>query len=94
MRIYYLLYPFAALGYDTVNLVALSMRGAGSLDSQSLLKALDNTKDFKGATGSISYQSGLKVPLKSVSIVHMKDGKATLSAEWIPEKIPTPVTTK
>ncbi len=86
--------PFAALGYDTVNLVALTMRGTGSLDSQSLLKALDNTKDFKGATGSISYQSGLKVPLKSVSIVHIKDGKATLSAEWIPEKIPTPVTTK
>jgi branched-chain amino acid transport system substrate-binding protein len=86
--------PFAALGYDTVNLVVLTMRGAGSLDSQSLLKVLDNTKDFKGATGSISYQSGLKVPLKSVSIVHIKDGEATLATEWIPEKIPAPVTAK
>ncbi len=86
--------PFAALGYDTVNLVVSAMRRAKSLDSQSLLKALDNTKNFKGATGNISYQSGHKVPLKSVSIVHIKDSKATLAAEWTPEKIPAPVTTK
>ncbi len=86
--------PFSALGYDAVDLVVSTMRRAKSLDSQSLLKALDNIKDFKGATGNISYQSGLKVPLKSVSIVHIKDGKATLATEWIPKKIPAPVPEK
>ncbi len=86
--------PFSALGYDTVNLVVSTMREAKSLDSKLLLKALDNIKDFNGATGNISYQSGRNVPLKSVSIVHIKDGKASLATEWIPEKIPAPVPAK
>lgn len=82
--------PFAALAYDAVNLVASAMRRAGSVDPQALLEALNDTKDFQGATGSISYQNGERVPLKSVSLVHIDNGKAFLAAKWMPESIPEP----
>ena len=45
---------FAALGYDAANLLITTMNKAKSSSPQAVLKALENTKNFTGVTGSIS----------------------------------------
>ncbi len=82
--------PFAALGYDAAKLAINTIQKAGTTDAEALLKTLNNTNGFKGATGSISYRGGSRVPLKSASIVQIKDGRSSLAAEMTPDKFPAP----
>jgi branched-chain amino acid transport system substrate-binding protein len=81
---------FAALGYDTVYLLVDSIKRAGSMDSKALLSAIGSTKDFPGITGAITYVDGSHVPQKGVTLIAVKDGKFTLGAEVVPEKVPAP----
>ena len=81
---------FAALGYDSVYLLADAIKRAGSTDAQAVKKALEETKDFKGITGSITFSSGQHVPQKGVTLIDIKDNKFTLGAEVVPEKVPAP----
>ncbi len=82
--------PFAALGYDAASLAINTIQKADTTDIEALLKTLNNTNGFNGATGSISYRRGSRVPLKSASIVHIKDGQSSLAVEMTPDKFPTP----
>jgi branched-chain amino acid transport system substrate-binding protein len=81
---------FGALGYDTMYLLADAIRRAGSTEAAALLRAIQDTKDFPGITGKISYPNGSHVPQKGVTVIAIKDGKFTLGAEMVPEKIPAP----
>ena len=81
---------FAALGYDTVYLLVDAIKRAGSMDSAGLLTAIGATKDFPGITGAITFADGAHVPQKGVTIIEVKDGKFTLAAEVVPEKVPAP----
>jgi branched-chain amino acid transport system substrate-binding protein len=81
---------FAALGYDAVYLLADAIKRAGSTDPAAIQKAIGETRDFVGITGSISYTNGEHVPRKDVTIVAVRDGKLTLAAEVMPEKVPAP----
>jgi branched-chain amino acid transport system substrate-binding protein len=81
---------FAALGYDTMRLMADAIGRAGSTDPKAIQKAIQDTKDFRGVTGNISYANGGHVPQKSVTIVAVKGGRFTLGAEIVPEKFPAP----
>ena len=81
---------FAALGYDTMRLMVDAIGRAGSTDPKAIQKAIQNTKDFRGVTGNISYPNGSHVPQKGVTIVAVKGGKFTLGAEIVPEKVPPP----
>ena len=56
---------FAALGYDTVGLIADAITRAGSVDSAKIRDALASTQGFKGITGAISYSNGSRVPDKT-----------------------------
>jgi len=47
-------------------------------------------KDFPGITGAINFSAGSHVPQKGVTIIAIKDGKFTLGAEVVPEKVPAP----
>jgi branched-chain amino acid transport system substrate-binding protein len=78
---------FAALGYDSVYLLADAITRAGSTDAAAIQKALNETKDFKAITGSITF-SDSRVPQKGVTMILVKDGKFTLAAEIVPEKVP------
>ncbi len=80
---------FAALGYDTMYLLADALKRAGSTDAAAIQKALKETKDFPGITGKISFGDS-NVPQKGVTIIAIKDGKFTLGAEVVPEKVPAP----
>ena len=80
---------FAALGYDTMNLIADAITRAGSTDAAAIKKAIEETKDYAGITGSISFGDS-HIPQKGVTIIAVKDGAFTLGAEVVPEKVPAP----
>ena len=81
---------FAGLGYDTVKLLADSIKRAGSADPKAIRTALQATKDLPGVTGSITYQADSRIPQKGVTVILVKDGKFTLAAEVVPQKVPAP----
>jgi branched-chain amino acid transport system substrate-binding protein len=81
---------FAALGYDTMKLIADAISRAKSTDLKAIRDALTATKDFPGITGKLTYLPGSRVPQKGVALILVKDQKLTLAAEVVPGKIPAP----
>lgn len=81
---------FAALGYDGVNMMAAAIERAESLDGGKVRDALAATKGFQGATGTISYQPGQRVPSKSVVLIAVKDQKFTVVKIVVPRTVPKP----
>ena len=81
---------FAALGYDTIYLLADAVKRAGSTDSAAVKAALEGTTNFPGITGSITFGPGSHVPQKGVTIIDVEGGKFTLGAEVVPQKVPAP----
>jgi branched-chain amino acid transport system substrate-binding protein len=81
---------FAGLGYDTVKLLADAIKRAGSTDPKAIRTALQATKDLPGVTGTISYPDDSRIPQKGVTVIRVKDGKFTLAAEVVPQKVPAP----
>jgi len=81
---------FAALGYDTVYLLADAIVRAGSADPAAIRAALAQTSDLPGVTGTITYQPGSQIPQKGVTVIRVQDGQFTLAAELTPAKVPAP----
>ena len=81
---------FAALGYDTVYLLADAIKRAGGTDSAAVKTAIEATKDFPGITGKITFAAGSHVPQKGVTVIDIEGGKFTLGGEVVPEKVPAP----
>jgi branched-chain amino acid transport system substrate-binding protein len=81
---------FAALGYDTVYLMADAIKRAGGTDSAAVKAAIEATKDFPGITGSITFAPGSHVPQKGVTVIDIENGQLTLGGEVVPEKVPAP----
>ena len=81
---------FAALGYDTVYLLADAIKRANGTDSAAVKKALEETKGFQGITGSVTFSADSHVPQKGVTVIAVTGGKFTLGAEVVPEKVPAP----
>jgi branched-chain amino acid transport system substrate-binding protein len=75
---------FAALGYDTMNLIGAALKAAGSSDPKAIRDALAATKDFKAVTGTITYPEGSRKPNKSVTIINVQDGVYAFKAEVTP----------
>ncbi|WP_315118572.1 ABC transporter substrate-binding protein [uncultured Clostridium sp.] len=67
---------FNALGYDLAYFVADALERAGEADREKLKDALASTKDFKGITGSLSIDNNHN-PVKSITILEVKDGEPT-----------------
>lgn len=76
---------FNALGYDLGYFFADSLKRAGEVNSEKLKEALASTKDFKGITGSFSIDENHN-PVKSVTIILMKDGEPTFLKKLDPQK--------
>lgn len=75
---------FAALGYDTVMLLAQAVARAGSTDSDAIRTALADTAGFKGVTGEISYPEGVRIPDKSVDIVRFANRTVSFVEQILP----------
>jgi branched-chain amino acid transport system substrate-binding protein len=65
---------FAALGYDSVKLLADAITRAGSADPVKIKEALEETKDFAGITGTMSIDE-FHNPVKNIVVIEYKDGK-------------------
>jgi branched-chain amino acid transport system substrate-binding protein len=80
---------FAGLGYDTVMLLAETIRRAGSATRPAILAMLP-TSELDGVTGSISYAGDSHIPRKTVSVVRVVGGERQLAAELVPSHVPPP----
>ncbi|QND67468.1 ABC transporter substrate-binding protein [Mesorhizobium loti] len=81
---------FAALGYDSVKLMADAIKRAGAPDPAKIRDALAATSGLDGVTGTITYRPGISVPDKSVSVISVKDGKLVLASEAAPTFVAEP----
>ena len=81
---------FAALGYDTIYLMADAIKRAGGTDSAAVKAAIESTSGFKGITGAITFNAGSHVPQKGVTVIDVEGGQLTLGAEVVPQKVPAP----
>jgi branched-chain amino acid transport system substrate-binding protein len=80
---------FAALGYDTVNLVAKAIRRAKSAAPDKVRDALLQLRAFNGVTGPSSYAGDTFVPVKSVTVVAV-GREAELAMQITPIYVPAP----
>ena len=76
---------FAPLGFDAVGLIVNAIKKAGTTEKDKLREALASTMGYKGVTGEISYTRPSGVPLKSVAIIGVKEGKYSLLETWTPK---------
>lgn len=83
---------FPALGYDAARLLFDAMNRAPDTSPASLRAALEATKDFKGATGTLTYGPAPDghVPNKSVTIMEVRDGVPVLVDTRTPRTVPVP----
>lgn len=81
---------FAALGYDTLGLIADAIKRAGSADPAKIRDAIAATDGFAGITGSITFPKDVRVPAKTVTMIGVKDEKLFLAGEVKPTYIAAP----
>ena len=81
---------FSALGYDAIGMLADAIDRAGSTDPDRVLNALASTQNYKGVTGTISYEKGSRIPKKSVTILEVREGIQKFVTEWMPQSVPSP----
>lgn len=75
---------FNALGYDLAYFLKDGLERAGEANSEKLKDALAQTKDFKGVTGTLSVDEKHN-PVKSVTIIEVKDGEPTFLKKLDPK---------
>ena len=80
---------FAALGYDTVDLVASAIRRADSVSPAAVRDAIRATRHFPGVTGSLSYDAKDGVPTKKVTVVCV-GRRPVVVAQFTPGYVPQP----
>lgn len=76
---------FAALGYDSANLLIKAIESAGSTDGEKLRSALENMKGFQGVSGMLTVDPKTHNPVKSAAILQFKDGKSVFMAKVNPK---------
>jgi branched-chain amino acid transport system substrate-binding protein len=75
---------FAALGYDTMRLIADAIRRAGSSRPAAIRRALAATRGFAMVTGRVSYAPGRRTPIKPVTIIRVRDGRPAFYRAVVP----------
>ncbi len=71
---------FSALGYDAAMIMMEAVETAGSTDSAAVVEALKATS-YNGVTGHIEFDADGN-PVKSISIIQVKDGVDTLYGKF------------
>ena len=68
--------PLAALAYDSIWLLADSLKRSGTAEPAALRDAIAATRDFPGVTGNISFDQS-RDPKKPGIVIRVQDGKFT-----------------
>jgi branched-chain amino acid transport system substrate-binding protein len=79
---------FAGLGGDCIGIIKAAVEAAGSIDPKAISDALANIENLAVVTGTISYKGTDGVPLKTVTIAAVENGKFVLKQQAIPSFIP------
>ncbi len=74
---------FAALGYDTVKILAAAIEKAGTTDYDAVVKALAET-NITSVTGTITYDEN-RNPVKDVAIIKIENGQNRLYTKVNPQ---------
>jgi len=69
---------YAPLAYDGMNLMADAIKRANSTDGKAILKALADTKDFKGLAGTINFAADKTLKESNFIVLQIKNGKFNL----------------
>lgn len=67
---------FAALGYDSMNVVKEAIEAAGSTDADAIISALGES-DFDGVTGAFTFDENGDPSGKEITIIKIVDGELT-----------------
>lgn len=81
---------FAALGYDSVGILAASIEAEESAEPAAVLAALGRLRGYRGVTGEISYEDGDRIPRKSVTVLEVNGGEPQFVEQLMPESVPAP----
>lgn len=73
-----------ALSYDAVKLLAKSIERAGSTKRSAIRDALADTRQFKGVTGTLSFNKHGD-PIKTIIIMRISDGRASFLKQVRPK---------
>lgn len=73
-----------ALGYDSMMIVADAIRRAKSTDGPAIRDAIAATRNFPGASGTISFGAD-RDPIKPVPIVEVRNGKILFRTQVLPQ---------
>lgn len=74
---------FSALAYDTMYLVRDAIDAADEYSAEAVTKALENITDFKGITGTFSFDEQHN-PVKSAIIIELQGGEEVSATEVKP----------
>ena len=75
---------FAALSYDATQLLMKAIEKAGSTDPQAITKALVETKNFDGVTGTFAMGAD-HTPVKSAVVIEFQNGQEVSAQEYSAE---------
>lgn len=67
---------FAALGFDTIQVLAEAIKRAGSTDPEKIRLSLKNIKDFEGVTGVMAFSDSF-FPKKSITLMRLEHGESS-----------------
>lgn len=81
---------FAALGYDAARLLITAIETAGSADPELVRDALAGIREFNGVTGSMHYPANSRIPVKTVTILGIRQGTTELFRQLTPMSVPDP----
>lgn len=69
---------YAPLAYDGINLLADALKRAGSTDGKAIIKALNDSKDFPGLAGKVSFAADKTLKESNFIVLQIKGGKFVL----------------
>ncbi len=81
---------FAALGADLIAAVEAPVITAGSTDPTAVRDTLASLKDVQGATGLMTFEGQLGVPVKDVALITVSDGQVAYVESIQPAAVPAP----
>jgi branched-chain amino acid transport system substrate-binding protein len=81
----------AALGYDSMKVLADAIKRAGTTENTKLRDAIAQTKDFPGVTGKISIDKDRNA-VKPAVVLKLEDSKFVYETTIYPEGVTPPVT--
>lgn len=76
---------FPATGFDLAKIIEAAVKNAGSSDPAKVRDAIANLEDVQGATGKATYKGTNGMPVKSIALLKVVDGKKELISFTAPD---------